>query len=135
MTLTSFTRRQGVSVITWTHYLVIRGKKPLLFRYYNQANRFTALIQGATLVAKRSVFKRVAFPNIVRGECVKFCSECLAAGFKIYSGSPYNFIAYRNSNSDNHTWKISDKALLTHKVKLLHVGDVRRFVTRDRGIP
>jgi len=112
------------------HYMVIRGKKPLLFRYYNQANRFSPLIQGATLIAKRSVFKRVSFPHIDRGECVRFCSDCAAAGFRIYSGSPYNFIAYRRGNSDNHTWKVSDKALLTRNVKLLHVEDVKKFVTR-----
>ncbi|WP_379137351.1 glycosyltransferase [Paenibacillus sp. sgz500958] len=85
------------------HYMYLNGKKLLLLRYYNKADQYVSIVQGATLLAKRYVFSRVWFPDQNRGECVKFCSDCLTKGFKIYSGSPYNFLAIRRQNSRGHT--------------------------------
>ncbi|WP_324607970.1 glycosyltransferase family 2 protein [Paenibacillus durus] len=73
-------------------YMYLNGKKVLLRRYYNMANKQVPLVQGATLLVRRHVFSKVHFPNRNRGECVKFCADCLAKGFRLYSGSPYNFL-------------------------------------------
>ncbi|MFD1176414.1 glycosyltransferase family 2 protein [Paenibacillus puldeungensis] len=113
------------------HYMYLNGKKQLLLRYPHQANRYVPLVQGATLLVKRHVFDRVSFPNRNQGECVKFCSISLAKGFKIYSGNPYNFLAIRRRNSIDHTWIVSDKALLTRNVKVLKVTNPKSFVSRS----
>ncbi|WP_055106339.1 glycosyltransferase family 2 protein [Paenibacillus ihumii] len=112
------------------HYMYLNGKKTLLHRYNNMADKYVPLVQGATLLVKRHVFSKVSFPNRNRGESVKFCSDSRAKGFKIYAGNPYNFVAYRRKNSRDHTWIVSDKSLLTGKVKVLKVRDPEKFVTR-----
>lgn len=113
------------------HYMYLNGKKVLLHRYYHMADKYVSLVQGATLLVKRHVFKQVSFPHKNRGECVEFCSASRAKGFKIYSGNPYNFVAYRRKNSKDHTWIVSDNKLLDRMAKVLKVKDTRKFVTRN----
>lgn len=112
------------------HFMILGGKK-LLYRYYTLANKPVTILQGATLLIKRHVLKQVSFPDRNRGECVKFCADCAAKGFRIYAGSPYNFIAIRKRNSRNHTWIVSDKHLLSKNVKVLRMRNIRRFVNRS----
>ncbi|MEF2966686.1 glycosyltransferase family A protein [Paenibacillus sp. M1] len=111
------------------HYMELKGKKPLLFRYHNKAEQYVPLVQGATLLVKRHVFNRVRFPAQNRGECVKFCSRSLKKGFKIYAGNPYHFLAVRERNSKDHTWIVSDRKLLRSNVKTMKVTNKRRFVS------
>jgi hypothetical protein len=85
---------------------------------------------GATLLVKRNVFQQISFPDRNRGECVKFCSDCAAQGFKIYEGNKYNFAAIRRKNSKDHTWIVSDKKLLSKSVKVIKVKNFKKYVTR-----
>lgn len=124
-------KRTGADIVgKRAHYMHLNGSKQLLLRYGNKANRYVSLVQGATLLVKRHVFRKVRFHNLNRGECVKFCSGCLSKGYKIYSGSPSHFLAIRRRNSMGHTWIVSDKNLMTRNAKVLKVKDARRFVGR-----
>lgn len=115
-----------------SHFMCLSGRKGLLLhRYFNRANQYVPLVQGATLLVRRHVFRQVEFPDISLGECVKFCSDCLAKGFKIYAGSPYNFLAIRRRNSKGHTWIVSDRTLTSRNVKVLKARDARSFVERS----
>ncbi|MNI73459.1 hypothetical protein D3C73_1294700 [compost metagenome] len=113
------------------HYMYLGGKKLLLLRYPNKENQYVSLVQGATLLAKRHVFGQVKFPDLNRGECVKFCSAALSQGFSIYSASKSNFLAIRRRKSNNHTWIVSDQYLLTRNVKVLKVKNIRRFISKS----
>jgi len=113
------------------HYMSLMGKELLLLRYGSLENKYVSLVQGATLLVKREVFRRVSFPAINRGECVKFCSDCIAHGFSIYSGDKYNFAAIRRKNSKDHTWIVSDKNLLAKNATVLKVNNFRKYVTRN----
>lgn len=77
------------------HYMYLNDKKLLLLRYLRMENKYVTNVQGATLLIKRKVFDQISFPNRNRGECVKFCADCAARGFKIYAGNKYNFAAIR----------------------------------------
>lgn len=124
--------RTGADVVgKRAHFLSLAGRKDLLFRYYAKSDQFVPLVQGATLLVKRHVFRHLAFPDTNRGECVTFCAGCRAQGFRIYAGSPYHFLAFRKRNSRNHTWKVSDRKLLTRNVKILKTRNPRRFVSRE----
>lgn len=112
------------------HYMYLSGKKRLLLRYPGMSDRMVPLVQGATLLVKRHVFHKVAFPDRNRGESVRFCRDVLAAGFRIYSGSPYNFVAIRRKDSRDHTWIVRDEDLLARNAKAQKVRDFRRFVRR-----
>lgn len=113
------------------HYMYLNDKKLLLLRYLRMENKYVTNVQGATLLVKRKVFHKISFPDQNRGECVKFCADCAAHGFKIYAGNKYNFAAIRRKNSKDHTWIVSDRKLLTKSVKVLKVKDFRNYVTRS----
>ena len=112
------------------HYMSLSDKKLLLLRYSSMENKYVSIIQGATLLVRKHVFNQISFPNRNRGECVKFCSDCIAHGFKIFSGSRYNFAAIRRKNSKDHTWIISYKKLLAKNVKVLKMENFKKYVSR-----
>lgn len=112
------------------HYMYLQGRKLLLLRYPRMENQYVPLVQGATLLVKRKVFSKVSFPNRNQGESIRFCRAGRAKGFKVYSGRRYNFVAFRRKNSRNHTWIVSDNHLLSRNVKVLKVGNVKKFVSR-----
>lgn len=114
------------------HYMYLNSRKLLLLRYQNLDNQYVPLVQGATLLVKRHVFDHIRFPDRNRGECVKFCSDSRAKGFKIYSGNKYNFLAFRRRNSRDHTWIVSDKNLLSRNVKVQKVKNAKQFVCRGQ---
>ncbi|SDC96029.1 Glycosyl transferase family 2 [Paenibacillus sp. UNCCL117] len=112
------------------HFMYLSGRKVLLLRYGNRADRYAPLVQGATLLIRRHVFSQVGFPDRNRGECVKLCSDSLAKGFTIYSGSPYNFLAIRRKNAKSHTWTANEDDLLRRHPRVGKVKNIRRFVCR-----
>lgn len=112
------------------HYMYLQGKKWLLLRFPGLENKYVSFVQGATLLVKRKVFRKVAFPNKNQGECIGFCFSSRTKGLKIFSGRRHNFFAFRRKNARNHTWIISDNALLSRNVKVLKVGNVKKFVSR-----
>ncbi|WP_375103269.1 glycosyltransferase family 2 protein [Paenibacillus sp. RS8] len=113
------------------HFMYLNDKKLLLVRYSHMENKYVTNLQGATLLIKRNVFQQISFPDRNRGECVKFCSDCAAHGFKIYAGNKYNFAAIRRKNSKDHTWIVSDKKLLSKSVKVIKVKNFKKYVTRS----
>ncbi|MFC3798927.1 glycosyltransferase family 2 protein [Cohnella sp. GCM10012308] len=113
------------------HYMYLAGRRLLLHRYYDKANRYVDQVQGATLLVRRRVFDRVAFRDLNGGECVKLCADARASGFRIYAGSPCNFIAMRRPRSRDHTWVVSDKRLMARNAKALRVKDILKFVCRS----
>ncbi|CAH1056245.1 glycosyltransferase family 2 protein [Paenibacillus pseudetheri] len=113
------------------HYMYLNDKKLLLLRYLSMENKYVTNLQGATLLIKRKVFDQISFPNRNRGECVKFCSDCAAHGFKLYAGNRYNFAAIRRKNSKDHTWIVSDKKLLSKSVKVIKVKNFKKYVSRS----
>ncbi|WP_438433716.1 glycosyltransferase [Gorillibacterium sp. sgz500922] len=113
-----------------THYMYLNGSKALILRFSGEQNRSVSVLPGATLVFRRSVFSKVRFPNQSVGEDDQFCLRCKQKGFKVYSGSPHNFVAIRRKNSSGHTWIISDRELLAHNRIVPHVRDYKSHVGR-----
>ncbi|WP_151733227.1 glycosyltransferase family 2 protein ['Paenibacillus yunnanensis' Narsing Rao et al. 2020] len=110
------------------HFMYLAGRKQLLLRYKARSGRYVDQVQGATLLAKREVLEQVRFPELDRGECVKFCTRAQAKGYRIYAGSPWHFLAIRSGKAGEHTWKISDHALLARNAEVLKVRDVLKYI-------
>jgi cellulose synthase/poly-beta-1,6-N-acetylglucosamine synthase-like glycosyltransferase len=115
------------------HYMYLKGSKMLILRSYKAANRYVSTLPGATLVFKRAVFRNVRFPNQTVGEDTKFCLNCKAKGYKIYSGGKYNFLSIRRKNSKDHTWIISDQKLLESSIKYPRVRKYSKFINKRPG--
>jgi len=103
-----------------TFYLYMRSKHILLKMNLHRENRFTHHVAGATLFFRKRIFKKVRFATKLKsGSDSNFLRRCRKAGYKIYSGDRYNYVAIRRSNRKNHTWKIEDKKLLSGNVRVV----------------
>lgn len=130
-TMKTFRKTKADIVGKRAHFLWLSGNKVLILRHKGSENKFVKIVPGATLVIKKSVFKRVRFPNINKGEDDIFCRRCRAKGFKIYSGGKYNFAALRRKDSRGHTWIISEKKLLSGRAEIFRkVKNYKKFVSR-----
>ncbi|MCZ8517200.1 glycosyltransferase family A protein [Paenibacillus filicis] len=115
------------------HFLWLDGKKVLILRNPNRQYQRVRILPGATLVFKKSVFRKVRFSNVDVGEDDKFCQKCRAKGYTVYSRGKYNFAALRRKHSRDHTWIISEKKLLSGNVKVIrNVKNYKKFVTRNK---
>ncbi|MGE5702649.1 MAG: glycosyltransferase [Clostridia bacterium] len=112
------------------YYMYLKGSNVLLLRSHRSEHRFVSVVPGATLFVRRNVFRHVRFANRNIGEDVKFCQDCKAKGFRIYSAGKRHFAAIRRKNSRNHTWRISDRRLLAEGIKIVGVKDYRAYVRR-----
>jgi len=128
--LQAFKRTNADIIGKRAHYMYLQGPKALILRFPEDERRYVAVLPGATLVFKRSVFRKVRFPNQSVGEDDLFCMNGKKRGLKIYSAGKYNFVAMRRKNSFKHTWVISDKALLAYHKRIPNVRDIRKFVSR-----
>jgi spore maturation protein CgeB len=90
-------------------------------KYPGQRHKYLQFIHGPTIIAKREVFEKVRFPEKSVGEDSGFLKNALNAGFKIYSGDPYNFVYMRSSDTKKHTYRPEDDVLLKN-TKLISEG-------------
>ncbi|CAM4261089.1 glycosyltransferase involved in cell wall biosynthesis [Paenibacillus endophyticus] len=98
-------------------YFYFPHRSKLLFRRTAvRANSRCKKIAGATIMFHRNVFEKVQFPTkVIQGSDVRFIRACLANGFRLYTTSRYNFVAFRRKDPRSHTWKVNDYQLLSSK--------------------
>ncbi|MBO9600062.1 MAG: glycosyltransferase family 2 protein, partial [Cohnella sp.] len=90
-------------------------------------------IAGATIMFNKRVFRRVKFARARQGTDALFIRDCLRRGYRIYTTSKYNFVAIRRADTRSHTWRISDKRLLSSKnVRVVSTEHFRKVVKRIR---
>ncbi|MFM1655762.1 glycosyltransferase [Brevibacillus sp. B_LB10_24] len=117
-----------------SHYIWLEGKKLLVLRSPDAENQYVEILPGATLVIKKHVFSKVRFADRTVGEDSRFCRDCKAQGLSVYSAGRSHFIAIRRRGSQDHTWRISDSALLSGNVKIFpRVKNIFKFVTQGDG--
>jgi len=131
--LQSMRRSKADVVGKRAHYMYLRGSRKLILRFPHDEHRTVSRLPGATLLMKRSVFRRVRFPHRNVGEDDLFCIRSKRKGYKVYSGGKYNFVAVRRRNSAHHTWIINDRELLANHRTVPHVRNYKKFVRRRPG--
>lgn len=100
------------------HYLHMRGSDIVICRFPEREHRFTDLVMGPTLMARRSTLLENPFAERTLGEDTELQSRLIAAGARIYSADRFNFVQVRGSHA--HTWTVDDSLLLAN-------GDVHAF--------
>ena len=96
-------------------FMYLEGQNKLIRRYPKQRHQTVEFVAGPTFVVKKSVFDQVEFEQRNTGEDSSFIKNIIIKGYKVYSSDPFNFVQFRASNSDHHTWKVTDNELLNGK--------------------
>lgn len=91
-------------------------------------NRFVHVLAGATLIIKKNVFRQVRFPSLTVGEDSHFLRVCAAKGFKMYATDINNYCTIRRTNTNDHTYKISDYEILKNSQIITRTSNFRMFV-------
>jgi len=115
-----------------TYFYFPHRSKLLLRRASIKAGCPSTIIAGPTIMFHKRIFKKVSFsPNIQQGSDVHFIKSCLRKGARIYTTTSYNFVSIRRANRYSHTWKISDKQLLSHRrAVVIDTKDYKSFITK-----
>ncbi|WP_318241922.1 glycosyltransferase family protein [Arthrobacter pullicola] len=100
------------------HYMYLAERNTTLLRFAEREHRFTNLVMGPTITARRDVFLGTPFQALQRGEDSRFLNDVTARGGSVYSTDKYNYFQFRGSV--NHAWQVSDAELLTS-------GDIQFF--------
>ncbi|MCQ2000397.1 glycosyltransferase family protein [Arthrobacter zhaoxinii] len=92
------------------HYMYLAERNATLLRFADREHRFTTSVMGPTITARREVFEGMPFAPLNRGEDTQFLKAVRADGGRIYASDRFNYAQFRGVG--NHTWAISDTALL-----------------------
>ena len=87
-------------------YYYLEEFRELLLRKGGKENAPTEWIAGATLCFKKDIFNIVKFRELQSKEDTNFLKDSMEKGLRIFSTSRYNYIVYRKSDIQEHTWKI-----------------------------
>ncbi|MFI2565644.1 glycosyltransferase [Paenarthrobacter sp. NPDC018779] len=92
------------------HFMYIESRNAALLRFNHMEHRFSHMVIGATIMARKSVFEQYPFEELGRGEDTAFMRAVSDAGGKIYASDRYNYYVHRSATG--HTWTASDDQLL-----------------------
>jgi len=111
-------------------YIYVPGWNKLYFRKNGGHNVFVPWVQGASLVVKKHVFKKVMFPNKNKGEDTQFGHEVRRKGFKTFAAPINDYVVIRRLHNKNHTWLIDLKKYLRYGTLV----NVNKFKGKDKHV-
>lgn len=102
----------GADVVgKWAHFVHLESSDETLLRFPSAEHRFVDLVQGGTLLTRRSVVRRIPFADIPRAVDTTFLSAVREAGLTVYASDRFNFVSVRRADAASHTWTVTDKEL------------------------
>jgi spore maturation protein CgeB len=96
----------------WAHFVHLQASDATLLRFPTAEHRFVDLVQGGTLLTRRSVVRRIPFADIPRAVDTTFLTSAREAGLTVYAADRFNFVSVRRADPGSHTWTITDDELL-----------------------
>lgn len=102
--------KQGWASIVGKHtaYLYFKSKQALMVFRRGREWSYRRSVKGGTLVFKKSVWKRVPFPEFKKnGTDSGWLGRCVRRGFRVYSVSKRHYVCIRRKNWSSHTQKKS----------------------------
>ena len=94
-----------------------------MLRFPEAEHRYVKLVQGGTIVVRRSTATELRFDDLPRRVDTTFLHKVGAAGGSVYSADRYNFVSVRRADSAGHTWKVTEQQLLAGRTNLLFYGE------------
>jgi hypothetical protein len=112
-----------------TSYLYFEAKKALMVFRRGGEWKYKRSVKGGTLVFKKSVWRKVKFPEHKRvGTDSGWTGRCGRRGFKIYSVSKKHYVCIRRRNTGSHTQKKSTKRYMSHCRLVRRTRNFKRYV-------
>lgn len=108
------------------HYMHFLSQGATLLRSAHKEHRYSRLVAGPTMTARREVFESNPFGDVGRGEDTAFLEAVSRDGGAIYSSDRFNFCQIRSTTG--HTWDASDEELMASGIINLF-GDPIAHVT------
>lgn len=108
------------------HYMHFHSSRVTVLRAAHKEHRFSRLVMGPTITARREIFEAHPFEARSRGEDTAFLKSVAAAKGSIYSADRFNYCQMRFV--EGHTWAVSDDELAAGgKIQLF--GNPREHIT------
>jgi hypothetical protein len=107
----------------WAHLVHLQGSGATLLRFPEAEHRYVKLVQGGTIVARRSTAVRLRFDDLPRRVDTTFLGKVAAAGGRVYSADRFNFVSVRLADAGAHTWQITEEQMLAGRADLLFYGE------------
>lgn len=112
-----------------TSYVYFKAKRALMLYRPGGEWTYTRAIKGGTLVFRRSVWKRVKFPEFKKvGEDAGWLGRCYRRNIRIYSLSKKYYVCIRRKNSKSHTQKKSMRRYMSQCKMVRKTKRYRRYV-------
>ncbi|MCH7340612.1 glycosyltransferase family protein [Acinetobacter higginsii] len=111
-------------------FIYLEGMDKTVLKYYQQGHRVTDFVAGATLVINKSIFDSVGgFDALNRSEDSTLIEKLKGKNYSIYAADPFNFIAWRGKDTQNHTWQVNDEFFINSKLSQIYDGlDLEKVV-------
>jgi spore maturation protein CgeB len=109
----------------WAHYVHLEGQNANLLRFADAEHRYVDLVQGGTILAPRDVLQECPMEDLPRRVDTTFLHQVRRGGGRVYSADRFNFVSFRGTAAETHTWPISDEDILVRRSSLLFYGDPR----------
>lgn len=96
------------------HYMHFLKQGATLLRSAHREHRYSHMVAGPTMTARREIFESNPFQNLRRGEDTAFLETVSRAGGSIYSADRFNFCQMRSGSG--HTWDVTNDELMASGV-------------------
>jgi hypothetical protein len=106
--LVAFDYTEADIVGKWSRLIFLESVPCTGVIFPGHEHRYTELVGGGTIIAKRSVFEAVRFADRSVGEDTEFLRECGALGFRTYSTDRFNFVYMRYRDDTRHTFRANE---------------------------
>ncbi|NBD25749.1 glycosyltransferase family 2 protein [Paenibacillus glycinis] len=112
-----------------TAYVYFKSKRALMLYRPGGERTYTRSLKGGTLVFRRSVWKRVPFPEFKKvGTDAGWLGRCHRRGIRLYSLSRKHYVCIRRKNSGSHTQKKSMRRYMSQCRMVRKTKRYRRYV-------
>jgi glycosyltransferase involved in cell wall biosynthesis len=108
----AFTYADARIVGKWAVYTFLGSSGTLVLRFPDQEHRYVRLVQGGTLTMPHALWEDQRFPDLPRAIDTQFLRTAHNNGVRVYASDRFNYVSVRAADTSDHTWKISDDALL-----------------------
>jgi spore maturation protein CgeB len=114
----------GADVVgKWAHLVHLEGSGETLLRFGHAEHRFVDLVQGGTLLLRRSLAEQLRFEDLPRAVDTTFLAKVRSEGLTVYASDRFNFVSVRRADPTGHTWPITDDEIRTRSSQLLETSD------------